>query len=81
MAGKKSLTGYVRGKDNALAEVEEVTRSLCGGGHLITPIMMEEMLKNDEADLHQAMARFTEWLDSQLNQQNVDQGIKKGQPI
>ena len=70
-------------KTNMLnAGVDKVHRDLILG-HSLKGMDIHYMAPS-EADLHQAMARFTEWLDSQLNQQNVDQNvdqdIKKGQP-
>jgi integrase len=71
-------------KTNMLnAGVDKVHRDLILGHSLKG--MDIHYIAPSEDDLHRAMARYTEWLDSQLNlqsvDQNVDQGIKKGQPI
>ncbi len=70
-------------KTNMLnAGVDKVHRDLILGHSLKG--MDIHYIAPSEDDLHRAMARYTEWLDSQLNlqsvDQNVDQAIKKGQP-
>jgi len=70
-------------KTNMLnAGVDKVHRDLILG-HSLQGMDVHYMAPSDD-DLHRAMLRYTEWLDGQLNltnvDQNVDQGIKKGQP-
>ncbi len=71
-------------KTNMLnAGVDKVHRDLILGHSLQG--MDIHYLAPSEDDLHRAMERYTEWLDGQLIlasvDQNVDQVIKKGQPI
>jgi integrase len=71
-------------KTNMLnAGVDKVHRDLILG-HSLQGMDIHYMAPSED-DLHRAMARYTEWLDGQLALQcvdhNVDQGIKKGQPI
>ncbi len=51
-------------------------------GHSLTGMDVHYMAPSED-DLHRTMTRYTAWLDSHFLQsvdQNVDQGIKKGQP-
>ncbi len=71
-------------KTNMLnAGVDKVHRDIILG-HSLHGMDIHYMAPSED-DLQRAMARYTEWLDGQLSlqnvDQNVDQAIKKGQPI
>ena len=62
------------------AGVDHVHRDLILG-HSLQGMDVHYMAPSEE-DLHRAMAKYTEWLDGQIEcvRQNVNNSIKKGQP-
>jgi hypothetical protein len=70
-------------KTNMLnAGVDKIHRDIILG-HSLHGMDVHYMAPSKD-DLHRAMARYTDWLDGQLNlqsvDQNVDQNMEKGQP-
>jgi integrase len=55
------------------AGVDQVHRDIILG-HSLHGMDVHYMAPSED-DLHRAMARYTEWLDSQLNLQSVDQNV------